>query len=470
MNIKTRFAPSSTGCLHIGSVRTALYSWLFAQHYNGSFILRIEDTDIKRSNNQYIDNIIKTLKWLGIFWDEGPYLQSDRLTIYKNKINELLDSGHAYRCYCSIDRLKKLRLKQILHGYKPNYDRKCRDKKRLILNNQDYVVRFKNPVTDQVIFHDQIRGKIIFNNSELDDLVIQRRNGMPTYNFCVVIDDLDMNITHVIRGEDHINNTPRQINILKALNAYIPNYAHVSMVINPDKSNFSKRKNACDVLEYKEKGFLKEAILNYLLRLGWSYQNQEIFDINEIKKIFSIRNISKSPSEFNLKKLLWFNSYYLNKLPIDCMFINQLKKYLIKLNIQYNQDINIIKVIELMRSRCSTLQELAVKSRFFFDDIINIDAKLMKKYFFKQYNVILQFIYDTLYSLKFWNAESIIYSLKSIAMEFSILLKNIFMSLRIAITGSDQSPNISVIMEILGKERTLCRIKKLLKIAKDMFD
>lgn len=464
MKIKTRFAPSSTGCLHIGSVRTALYSWLFAQRYHGSFILRIEDTDIKRSNNQYIKNIMKTLQWLGITWDEGPYLQSDRLTIYKDKIDEMLDLGHAYKCYCSVDRLKKLRLQQIAHGLKPSYDRKCRYNKMTSIDCKDYVIRFKNPLSGQVIFNDQIRGKIIFNNSELDDLVIQRRNGMPTYNFCVVIDDLDMQITHVIRGEDHINNTPRQINILKSLNAYIPNYAHVSMVINHDKSNFSKRKNAINVLEYKNQGFLKESILNALLRLGWSYQDQEIFTIDEMKKKFSLCNISKSPSEFNFPKLLWFNHYYLNRIPIDNFLINQFKKHLQNIDIKYNNDMNFNKIIKLMRNRSNTIKDLAIQSRFFFEEITILNLDLIKKYLFDKHSIILQFTYDTLSSLKNWDASNILDILKSISKQFSVLLRNIFMLLRLLITGSETSPNISVIMEILGKIQTLHRIQKILKI------
>ncbi|CAL4042024.1 Glutamate--tRNA ligase [Buchnera aphidicola (Takecallis arundicolens)] len=464
MKIKTRFAPSSTGCLHIGSVRTALYSWLFAQRYHGSFILRIEDTDIKRSNNEYIKNIINTLKWLGIMWDEGPYLQSDRLTLYKDKITEMLDLGHAYKCYCSIDRLKKLRLQQISCGLKPSYDRKCRYNK-ISSNDQDYVIRFKNPLSGQVIFDDKIRGEIIFNNSELDDLVIQRRNGIPTYNFCVVIDDLDMEITHVIRGEDHINNTPRQINILKSLNAYIPHYAHVSMVINHDKSNFSKRKNACNVLEYKNQGFLKESILNSVLRLGWSYHNQEIFTIDEMKKKFSLRHVSKSPSEFNFQKLLWLNHYYLNHIPIDNFLINQLKKNLQKIDIKYSNDMNFTKIIDLMRSRCNTIQDLAIQSRFFFEEITILNIDVIKKYLFNKHNMILQFTYDKLSIIKDWNSSNIVDILKSMSKKFSIVLKNIFMLLRISITGSETSPNISVIMEILGKIKTLCRIKKILKIS-----
>lgn len=467
MDIKTRFAPSSTGFLHIGSVRTALYSWLFARRYGGLFVLRIEDTDIQRSDKYYVKNILETLKWLGIMWDEGPYFQSKRLKIYKDKITEMLDLGHAYKCYCSIDRLKQLRMQQILDGCKPSYDRKCRYNKYSKGNLQDYVIRFKNPLHGRVIFNDQIRGKITFENSELDDLVIQRRNGMPTYNFCVVVDDLDMKITNVIRGEDHINNTPRQINILKALNAKIPKYAHVSMVINDNKSNLSKRHNALNILEYKKKGFFKEAVLNYLIKLGWSHQDQEIFNIDEMKKFFSLQAISKSPSEVNLKKLLWFNQYYFNHKTIDDTLVNKFKKHLRILNIQCHNNNYLVQIIKFMRSRCHTLQDLALQSRFFFETISCFDIILIQKYSFDQCYTILKYTYQKLFYIQFWCTKNIMELLKSITKKFRILLKNICMPLRIAITGSDISPNIGTIMEIIGKKNTLSRIKKILPNFRD---
>ncbi|QCI25858.1 glutamate--tRNA ligase [Buchnera aphidicola] len=459
MDIKTRFAPSPTGFLHIGSVRTALYSWLFAKRYNGSFILRIEDTDIIRSDKNYIENILDTLHWLGITWDEGPYFQSERLEVYRNKINELLDLGHAYRCYCSTHRLKKLRLQQMIAGDKPRYDRKCRDH-TYSMRKSSYVIRFKNPLHGKVIFHDQIRGKIIFKNSELDDLIIQRRNGMPTYNFCVVIDDLDMNITDVIRGEDHINNTPRQINILQALNVKIPNYAHVSMVINDDKSNFSKRDNSLNVLEYKKRGFLCQAVLNYLIKLGWSHKDQEIFNVYEMKELFSLRAISKSPSTFNVKKLLWYNQYYLNKLSINDSLINQFIEHLKSFNIYCTDNVYLFKIINFMRSRCNTLQDLVLQSRFFFEPVNNVDMQLVRKYLFDQSYYILKYTYYKLQNLNIWDTMNITTLLKYVAKKFSVLLKNICMPLRIAITGSDISPNVSAIMEIFGKENTLHRLKK----------
>ncbi|CAL4318272.1 glutamate--tRNA ligase [Buchnera aphidicola] len=465
MKVKTRFAPSSTGCLHIGSIRTALYSWLFAKRHHGSFVLRIEDTDISRSNLVFIKNITKTLQWLGISWDEGPYLQSDRIKLYKEKINEMLDLGYAYRCYCSVERLKKIRLKQILKGEKPCYDRKCRDHKVLSKHvNHSYVVRFKNKISGEVTFNDCIRGKISFRNSELDDLVIQRANGMPTYNFCVVIDDIEMNISHVIRGEDHINNTPRQINIFKSLNSFIPYYAHVSMIVNNNKLNLSKRKNDLSILEYKNNGFLKEAILNYLIKLGWSYGDKEIFSILEMKKLFSLDRVSKSSSEFNLDKLLWFNHYYLNTLPVDDYLVYSFKKQLKNLHIHYNDSDNekILKIINIFKSRCNTMKDIALSSIYLFQDINNEYEGLIKKYIFKKSSIIFNMIYNHLYFLENWTDKKIWMILKHVSDKFNVPLKNICVPLRIAITGLHASPSLNVIMSLLGKKKSLIRIKRIL--------
>ncbi|CAL4042056.1 Glutamate--tRNA ligase [Buchnera aphidicola (Phyllaphis fagi)] len=462
MEIRTRFAPSSTGYLHIGSMRTALYSWLFAKRFNGTFILRIEDTDIKRSNPLFVKNILKTLKWLGIDWDEGPYFQSKRLFLYKKNINKMLKIGAAYKCYCSMNRLKKIRLLQILKGEKPRYDQKCRNMFSNKYINNDYVVRFKNPNHGTVMFHDQIRGKIIFNNIELDDLIIQRQNGMPTYNFCAIIDDLDMNITHVIRGEDHINNTPRQINILKSLNAKIPTYAHVSMVVDNNKNNLSKRKNSSSILAYKKEGFLKESILNYLLKLGWSYGNKEFFYLEEMKKLFSLQTINKSSSTLNIKKLLWFNYHYLNTLPINNDLINYFKKHLYKSKIFCEDEVKLKRIIEIFRKRCKTLKEIVLKSQFFFYDIKYIDKKLINKYLFINYKSIFTVIYNKLFDMKYWNDKNIMILIKTISLQFQLSIQQICMPLRIFMTGTNNSPSISIIMDIIGKKESLKRIKKLL--------
>ncbi|WP_343182575.1 glutamate--tRNA ligase [Buchnera aphidicola] len=460
MQVKTRFAPSSTGYLHIGSVRTALYSWLFAKHYGGSFVLRIEDTDMHRSKNIFVKDILKTLKWLGILWDEGPFFQSERLSLYNDKITELLDLGYAYRCYCSVERLKNIRLEQIKNGEKPCYDRKCRNKINVNCRSQDYVIRFKNPVFGQVKFHDQIRGKIVFNNTELDDLVIQRKNRIPTYNFCVVVDDAEMNITHVIRGEDHINNTPRQINILKALNAVIPNYAHVSMVVNANKSNLSKRKNDFNVLYYKQEGFLKEAILNYLIKLGWSYSDQEIFSITEMKKLFSIQKVSISSSELNFEKLLWYNRYYLNNLPINNYLIDEFKHHLNMINVNFSYGPDLCRIIQLLRNRYSTIKELAVNARYFFEEVYDLNVNLIKKYVFKNCAIVFSLILKKMKLINIWEEKNILKELKDISYKYNVSFQSLCMLLRILIIGLDHSPSIFSIMEIIGKEKILYRIQK----------
>ena len=376
MIIKTRFAPSPTGYFHIGSVRTALYSWLFAKHNKGLFLLRLEDTDFERSTTSSVDNIIKGLEWLGLTWDEGPYFQSKQLDKYREAAYEMLKSGHAYKCYCSKNRLDKLRKNQILMGLKPRYDRKCRNLKKEYATNKVYVIRFRNPKIGKVIFNDHIRGKIVFDNTELDDLIILRSNKIPTYNFCVVIDDRDMNITHVIRGEDHINNTPRQINILRALGVTIPQYAHVSMIVDSFGKKLSKRNNIVDIMEYYKMGYLPEAILNYIVRLGWSYGNQEIFNLNEMKKLFTLEGINKSSSVFDTKKLLWLNHHYINTLPVN--YISQcLKYYFRQKNIDIKKGPVLTDVINILGHRCKTLQEFVKLSRYFYEDFNCADNEVI---------------------------------------------------------------------------------------------
>ena len=315
MKIKTRFAPSPTGYLHVGGARTALYSWLFARNHGGEFVLRIEDTDLERSTPEAIEAIMDGMNWLSLEWDEGPYYQTKRFDRYNAVIDQMLEEGTAYKCYCSKERLEALREEQMAKGEKPRYDGRCRHSHEHHADDEPCVVRFANPQEGSVVFDDQIRGPIEFSNQELDDLIIRRTDGSPTYNFCVVVDDWDMEITHVIRGEDHINNTPRQINILKALKAPVPVYAHVSMINGDDGKKLSKRHGAVSVMQYRDDGYLPEALLNYLVRLGWSHGDQEIFTREEMIKYFTLNAVSKSASAFNTDKLLWLNHHYINALP-----------------------------------------------------------------------------------------------------------------------------------------------------------
>jgi glutamyl-tRNA synthetase len=311
MKVKTRFAPSPTGLLHIGGARTALYSWLFAKSQGGEFVLRIEDTDTERSTQAAIDAIMEGMTWLGFDWDEGPYYQTKRFDRYNQLIDQLLAEGKAYKCYCSKERLETLREGQMANGEKPRYDGRCRDSHEHHADDEPYVVRFRNPQEGSVVFDDHVRGRIEFANTELDDLIIRRTDGVPTYNFCVVVDDWDMQITQVVRGEDHINNTPRQINIYHALGAPVPEFAHVSMILGDDGAKLSKRHGAVGVMQYRDDGYLPEAVLNYLVRLGWSHGDQEIFSREEMIKLFSLDNISKSASAFNTEKLKWLNNHYI---------------------------------------------------------------------------------------------------------------------------------------------------------------
>lgn len=459
MKIKTRFAPSPTGDLHIGSIRTALYSWLFARHHNGEFVLRIEDTDLQRSQKISIDSILQGLEWLGLNWDEGPYFQTKRLDRYKEVINILLEKKNAYKCFCSSQELEEIRTNQIQKGLKPRYPGTCRNLKINHLHNKDYVIRFKNPTTGKVIFNDKIRGDIIFDNSELDDLIIQRSNGIPTYNFCVVIDDLDMKITHVIRGEDHINNTPRQINILKSLGAQIPIYAHLSMILDEEGNKISKRKNALNIIEYYKKGFLPEALLNYIVRLGWSHGDKEIFSLLEMKKLFNLNFISKSSSIVNIKKLLWINKYYINNLSVQHIS-NLLKDYMEREKIDIHNGPSLELLVKLLRSRCHTLKEMTEFSRYFYEEFDFSDQKLVEKYLTCNNCQILEKIYNKLEKILVWNHLVISEVINNLSKKNQINTKEINMILRIVITGNIYSPSISSVIDLVGQKKTLLRIKK----------
>ena len=310
MTVRTRFAPSPTGVLHLGSVRTALFCWLYARHHGGQFILRIEDTDRERSTPENVDAILDGMAWLGLDADEGPFYQSDRFDRYQQVIDQWLEDDKAYQCYCTKDELDELRAGQMERGEKTRYDGRCRERKEH-RQGVDPVVRFKNPLHGEVVIHDQVRGRVVFQNKELDDLIIARSDGTPTYNFTVIIDDDDMRITHVIRGDDHLNNTPKQMNMLEALGAQLPVYAHLPMILGADGAKLSKRHGAVDIREYREQGYLPEAMLNYLVRLGWSHGDQEIFSIDEMIEHFDIADVNQSASTFNAEKLLWINQQHI---------------------------------------------------------------------------------------------------------------------------------------------------------------
>ncbi len=404
MKIKTRFAPSPTGYLHVGGARTALYSWLFARNHGGEFVLRIEDTDLERSTPEAIEAIMDGMNWLSLEWDEGPYFQTKRFDRYNAVIDEMLAAGTAYKCYCSKERLEALREEQMAKGEKPRYDGRCRHGHEHHADDEPCVVRFANPEEGSVVFDDQIRGPIEFSNQELDDLIIRRTDGSPTYNFCVVVDDWDMEITHVIRGEDHINNTPRQINILKALNAPVPVYAHVSMINGDDGKKLSKRHGAVSVMQYRDDGYLPEALLNYLVRLGWSSGDQEIFSREEMIKLFSLGAVSKSASAFNTEKLQWLNHHYINSLAPEYVAMH-LQWHIEQENIDTRNGPQLAELVKLLGERCKTLKEMAASCRYFYEDFAEFDADAAKKHLRPVARQPLEVVRDKLAAISDWTAE-----------------------------------------------------------------
>lgn len=459
MTVVTRFAPSPTGYLHVGGARTALYCWLYARKTQGKFILRIEDTDIERSTQESVQAILDAMTWLGLDYDEGPYYQTKRFDRYREVSEQLLKEGKAYRCYCSKERLESLRNEQMANKEKPRYDGLCRDSKG---QSGPYVIRFRNPTEGMVEFNDLIRGKLSFSNAELDDLIIARSDGTPTYNFTVVVDDWDMKITHVIRGDDHINNTPRQINILNVLGATPPLYAHVSMILGSDGKRLSKRHGAVSVMQYREEGFLPEALLNYLVRLGWSYGDQEIFSRAELVELFDIRGINKAPAAFNPEKLLWLNQHYIKNSDPEHV-ARELAWHMQRLNIDTAQGPSLTEIIKVQAERAKTLLEMAEKSRYFYADI-HYNDEALKKHLTMGVISVLTMIRDGFASLNEWNKEAIHQVVLETAEKLGLKLGKIAQPLRVAVTGDSISPPIDITLFLLGREKTLARLSAALAL------
>lgn len=458
VKVRTRFAPSPTGYLHVGGARTALYSWLYAKHFNGEFVLRIEDTDLERSTPEATAAILEGMEWLNLEWEHGPYFQTKRFDRYNQVIDQMIEEGTAYRCYCSKERLEALRSEQEANKEKAKYDRHCLND-HTHSADEPHVVRFKNPTEGSVVFEDAVRGRIEINNSELDDLIIRRTDGSPTYNFCVVVDDWDMGITHVVRGEDHINNTPRQINILKALGAPIPTYAHVSMINGDDGQKLSKRHGAVSVMQYRDDGYLPEALINYLVRLGWGHGDQEIFSREEMIELFDIHSVSKSASAFNTEKLQWLNQHYMRSLPAE-----HVAKYL-----QWHMDAQGIDtkngpaleaIIPVLSERAKTLKELAASSRYFYQEFEAYDEKAAAKNFKPEAVAPLAKLLEKLTALTDWNVEAIHDAMNATAAELEIGMGKVGMPFRLAVTGSSQSPSMDITAQLVGRERTLARVQK----------
>ncbi|WP_028110738.1 glutamate--tRNA ligase [Ferrimonas futtsuensis] len=456
MTVKTRFAPSPTGYLHVGGARTALYSWLYARNMGGEFVLRIEDTDLERSTQEAIDAIMEGMQWLGLNWEEGPYYQTQRFDRYNQLIDQLIEEGKAYKCYCTRERLDELRETQMANGEKPRYDGTCRDGA-----DQDapFVIRFRNPVEGTVVFEDHVRGRIEIANDELDDLIIRRTDGSPTYNFCVVVDDWDMGISHVVRGEDHINNTPRQINIYKALGAPVPEFAHVSMILGDDGAKLSKRHGAVSVMQYRDDGYLPEALLNYLVRLGWSHGDQEIFTRQEMIDLFSLDAINKSASAFNTEKLLWLNQHYMKSM--DPAYVAEhLQWHMQDQQINLENGPALEQLITVMAERCQTLKELAASSRYFYEDFEEFDATAAKKHLRPVAQQPLELVKAKLEALEEWSAEAIHQAIQDTASELELGMGKVGMPLRVAVTGAGQSPGLDQTLLLIGRTRSVARITK----------
>ncbi|BDM65176.1 glutamate--tRNA ligase [Shewanella sp. NFH-SH190041] len=456
MTIKTRFAPSPTGFLHVGGARTALYSWLHARANQGEFVLRIEDTDLERSTQEAVDAILEGMEWLGLNWDEGPYYQTKRFDRYNEIIEKMLEEGTAYKCYCSRERIEALREEQAAKGERLKYDGCCRDKAPRD-TDEPYVVRFKNPTEGSVVFDDHVRGRIEIANQELDDLIISRSDGTPTYNFCVVVDDWDMGITCVVRGEDHINNTPRQINILKALGAPIPEYAHVAMILGDDGAKLSKRHGAVSVMQYRDDGYLPEALLNYLVRLGWSHGDQEVFSIEEMKQFFKLDDINKAASAFNTEKLLWLNQHYIKSLDPEYV-AKYLAWHMVDQNIDTSNGPALSVVVTALGERAKTLKELAASSRYFFEDFTEFDEAAAKKHLRGVALEPLQLVQKKLATLTEWTQEALHNVIEETAAELEVGMGKVGMPLRVAVTGAGQSPALDLTMLLIGRTRCEQRI------------
>ncbi|QPG04731.1 glutamate--tRNA ligase [Salinimonas marina] len=458
MSVVTRFAPSPTGYLHVGGARTALYSWLYAKSQGGEFVLRIEDTDIERSTEEAKQAILDGMQWLGLSWDKGPYLQTERFDRYKELINQLLDEGKAYKCFMTSEELDQIREEQKARGEKPRYPGTWRDRTDHP-KDAPYAIRFKNPLEGTVVIHDHIRGKIEISNTELDDLVIQRSDGTPTYNFCVVVDDWDMGITHVVRGEDHINNTPRQINILEALGAPVPYYAHVSMILGDDGKKLSKRHGAVSVMQYRDDGFLPQAVLNYLVRLGWAHGDQEIFSLSEMIEHFSLDAIGQSASAFNTEKLIWLNQHYMKTMPVSEVAAFA-KWHFAEQGIDLNGGPTLENVVAIQADRVKTLKEMAQISRYFYEDFAEFDEKAAKKHLRPVAKEPLLAVKAKLMTINSWTPENIQAAINDTAEELEVGMGKIGMPLRVAVTGGGNSPSLDVTLNLLSKHKVEQRIDK----------
>jgi len=466
MTTKTRFAPSPTGYLHIGGARTALFSWLYSRKHGGRFVLRIEDTDLERSTQESVNAILEGMAWLGLEYDEGPFYQTHRFERYKAVIQQLLDQGDAYYCYCSKEELEQLRNEQMANKEKPRYNGKCRETSG-VSEGVMPVIRFRNPDDGEVVIKDLVKGDIVVSNKELDDLIIARSDGSPTYNLSVVVDDMDMGVTHVIRGDDHINNTPRQMNILKALGSPIPEYAHLPMILGADGARLSKRHGAVSVMQYRDEGYLPEALLNYLVRLGWSHGDQESFSLDEMIEYFELKDVNVSASAFNPEKLLWLNhQYIMNSDPAHVA--RHLSWHMGEQGIDPTDGPDLVELVKVQKERCKTLVEMATISRYFYKDFDEYDEKAAKKNFKPESADVLQQLHDQFSGLNNWQGEALHQIVVNLAETLGLNLGKVAQPLRVAVCGTAVSPPIDMTLALLGREKTLARLVRAVDFIKSL--
>jgi glutamyl-tRNA synthetase len=459
--VRVRFAPSPTGHLHIGGARTALFNWLYARHDKGTFILRIEDTDRTRSTEEFIDSIIEGIRWLGLDWDEGPYRQTDRFDVYRSYAERLVKEGNAYYCYCTPEELEQRRKEALAQGKSPKYDGRCKNLTEPVPGRMP-AIRFRMPHEGEVAVEDLIKGRTVFDNSQLDDLIIVRSDGTPTYNFTVVVDDVDMKITHVIRGDDHLNNTPKQIHIYDALGYKIPVFAHLPMILGSDKARLSKRHGATSVLAYREMGYLPEALVNYLVRLGWSHGDQEIFTVEELTKYFSFESVGKSAAVFNPEKLLWLNGQYIMHTPSEKL-VELVMPFLLIEKIVTDDRIDrawLSKAIDTLKERAKTLVELAESLRYYISEEIEYNPKAKEKFLKRDNLQSLTEVRESLKALDVFTSTEIEKIFVAIVDKLGTKLGSVAQPVRVAMTGKTESPGIFEVIEVIGKEKALKRLDK----------
>ncbi len=456
--VRTRFAPSPTGYLHIGGARTALFSWAYARKHGGKFILRIEDTDLERSTGASVQAILDGMRWLGLDWDEGPFHQMQRLPRYREVAEQLLRDGKAYRCYCTKEELEQMRAAQRARGEKPRYDGRWRDSKAPPPPGVTPVVRFKNPLDGEVTFQDLVKGPITISNAELDDLVLLREDGVPTYNFGVVVDDLDMKITHVIRGDDHVNNTPRQINIFDALGAELPKFAHVPMILGADGERLSKRHGAVSVMQYPEDGYLPEALVNYLARLGWSHGDEEMFTVKQFVEWFDLAHVSRSAAQFNPEKLRWLNHQYVKRRP-DAELVPLVAPRIQRSGGKLGSGPDLAAVVALLKERSETLDELAGQAMMFYGETKPTREQLEQS-LAGEARAALAELAAKFSAVGDWNTESVMAAVNAVMDKHKLKLPKIAMPLRVIVFGRAQTPSLGPVLALAGKKRVLERLQE----------